>query len=410
MPISGDKKYSIFSYFGQEGLVTQEERLAVANKSKKMRIGIPRESTLQENRVALVPSSVASLVGQGHEIFVEDQAGEKSNFSNTDYSEAGAQIVYSHEEIFKSEIVVKVAPPTIEEAHLLQPENLLISPLQIPIINREYIQTLLDKRVVAIAMEYLMDDDGTFPVVRIMSEMAGISAILTAAELLSKSSGGTGVLLGGISGVPPAKVVILGAGVVGEFATRTALGLGANVCIFDNNIYKLMRLQQRVGRQLFTSSLNPHYLEREILNADVVIGAIHSETGRSPMVVSEDMVSKMRDGSVIIDVSIDQGGCIETSQVTTHEKPTFTKHGVLHYCVPNIASRVARTASIAVSNILTPILLQAQSTENIEDLLFTQGGLRHGVYTYKGRLTNEYLSQRFNLRYTDLNLLLTANY
>ncbi len=404
------KKYGMLSYFAQEGLATQEERLAIDSKNSKLRIGIPRESTLQENRVALVPSAVASLIGHGHEIFVEDGAGEKSNFSNNDFSEAGAQIVYSREAIFKSEVVLKVAPPTIDEAKLLQPDNLLISPLQIPIISREYIKTLLDKRVVSIAMEYLMDGDGSFPVVRIMSEMAGISAVLAAAELLSKSSGGTGVLLGGISGVPPAKVVILGAGVVGEFATRTALGLGANVCIFDNNIYKLMRIQQRVGQQLFTSSLNPVYLEREILNADVVIGAIHSETGRSPMVVSEDMVSKMRDGSVIIDVSIDQGGCIETSKVTTHEHPTFLKHGVIHYCIPNIASRVARTASIAVSNILTPILLNAGSIENIERLLYSNRGLLHGVYTYKGRLTNEYLADHFQLKFTDLNLLLATNF
>ena len=403
------KKYGVLTYFAQEGIATRTEMLAVDRGKNRLRIGIPKESTLQENRVALVPSSVALLVAHGHEVCVEDGAGEKSNFSNADYSEAGAQIIYKREEVFKSEVVLKVAPPTIEEARMLRPENLLISPLQIPIINREYIKTLLDKRVVAIAMEYLMDGDGSFPVVRIMSEMAGISAILAAAELLSKSSGGTGVLLGGISGVPPAKVVILGAGVVGEFATRTALGLGASVCIFDNNIYKLMRIQQRVGQQLFTSSLNPVYLEREILNADVVIGAVHSETGRSPIVVSEEMVSKMREGSVIIDVSIDQGGCIETSELTTHEHPTFIKHGVIHYCVPNIASRVARTASVAVSNILTPILMDAGSTHGIERLLYSHRGLMHGVYSFKGRLTNEYLAEQFKFKYTDINLLLASN-
>lgn len=403
------KKYGALAYFAQEGLATQTERLEVDRSKNKLHIGIPKESTLQENRVALVPSAVASLVAHGHEVCIEDGAGEKSNFSNADYSEAGAQIVYDKQKIFKSGVVIKVAPPTIEEARMLQADNLLISPLQIPIINKDYIKTLLEKRVVCLAMEYLKDGDGSFPVVRIMSEMAGISAILAAAELLSKSSGGTGVLLGGISGVPPAKVVILGAGVVGEFATRTAIGLGASVCIFDNNIYKLMRIQQRIGQQLFTSSLNPVYLEREILNADVVIGAIHSETGRSPVIISEEMVTKMRDGSVIVDVSIDQGGCIATSKVTTHENPTFEKHGVIHYCVPNIASRVARTASVAVSNILTPILLDAGSTHGIEQLLYSHRGLMHGVYTYKGRLTNEYLAKRFDLKYTDLNLILASN-
>jgi alanine dehydrogenase len=242
-----------------------------------------------------------------------------------------------------------------------------------------------------------------------MSEMAGYGAILKAAELLTISSGGKGVLLGGISGVPPAKIVILGAGVVGEFAVRSALGLGAEVCIFDNNIYKLMRIQNRVGRQLFTSALNTVALEKELEDADVVIGAVHSESGRSPIIITEEMVMKMRTGSVIIDVSIDQGGCIETSEVTIQDKPTFVKHDVIHYCVPNIASNVARTASIAGSNILTPILLQAGETKNIEQLLHDNQGLRHGVYIYKGALTNNYLGKQFDIKYTNLDLLITSN-
>jgi len=260
-----------------------------------------------------------------------------------------------------------------------------------------------------LAMEYIKDENGTFPVVRIMSEMAGMSSILTAAELLTNSKEGKGVLFGGISGVPSAKVVILGSGVVAEFATRAAMGLGADIRILDNNIYKLMRLKNRVGRQLHTSSLSPHQLEKELLTADVAIGAIHSNHGRTPIVVSEEIVSKMKPGSVIIDVSIDQGGCFATSEVTTHEKPTFTKHGVIHYCVPNIASRVARTASIAVSNILTPILLKAGQSGSIESLIHNDRGIRHGVYTYKGCLTNEYLGERFKIKSTDLNLLITSN-
>ena len=258
-------------------------------------------------------------------------------------------------------------------------------------------------------MEYIKDENGTFPVVRIMSEMAGMSSILTAAELLTNSKGGKGVLFGGISGVPSAKVVILGSGVVAEFATRAAMGLGADIRILDNNIYKLMRLKNRVGRQLHTSSLSPHQLEKELLTADVTIGAIHSNHGRTPIVVSEEIVSKMKQGSVIVDVSIDQGGCFATSEVTTHEKPTFIKYGVIHYCVPNIASRVARTASIAVSNILTPILLKAGQSGSIENLIHSDHGIRHGVYTYKGCLTNEYLGERFKIKSTDLNLLITSN-
>jgi alanine dehydrogenase len=258
-------------------------------------------------------------------------------------------------------------------------------------------------------MEYIMDDSNTFPVVRIMSEMAGLSAMLTAAELLATTSGGKGILLGGISGVPSAKVVILGAGIVAEYATRTALGLGAEVRIFDNNVYKLKRLQNYVGRSLYTSAINPVYLEQELVTADVVIGAIHSKSGRTPVVVSEELVMKMKAGSVIIDVSIDQGGCFATSEVTSLDKPTFVKHDVIHYCVPNISSRVSRTASVAVSNILTPILLNAGSTSSIEQLLFSNHGLRHGVYTYKGCLTNEYLGQRFDIKSTALDLLITSN-
>ena len=388
---------------------TKPEVLDVSQGQKKLFIGIPVESTLQENRVALVPSSVSTLVARGHRVVIESGAGEKSNFSDSEYSEVGAEIAHSRQEVFKADCLIKVAPPTLDEIDLLHPNQLLISPLHLPYLTEQYLLKLKQKRVIALAMEYLQDRDGSFPVVRIMSEIAGICAILTAAELLSTTNGGNGLLLGGISGVPPAKVVILGAGVVAEYATQSALGLGAMVSVFDNNIYKIMRLQNRLGRKLFTSVLNPVYLEREMITADVAIGAIHSKSGRAPMVVSEDLVRKMKPGSVIVDVSIDQGGCFETSEVTSHERPTFIKHDVIHYCVPNLSSKVSRTASVAVSNILTPILLQAGETHSLERLFFDHLGLRHGIYTYKGCLTNEYLSQRFQIKYTDLDLLLTAN-
>ena len=404
-----EKRIPIPKVFTEQALQPQTETLEISRKPNKLFIGIPKEITLQENRVALVPSSVATLVAHGHRVVIEAGAGKKSNFSDHEYSEEGAEIAYSSEQVYKAGIIVKVAPPTLAEIDMMHPNQILISPLQLPIITAEYIYRLRNKRIIALAMEYIKDDADTFPVVRIMSEMAGLNAMLTAAELLSTTSGGKGVLLGGISGVPPAKVVILGAGIVAEYATRTAIGLGAEVRIFDNNIYKLKRIQNQVGRQLFTSAMNPVYLERELVNADVVIGAMHSKSGRTPIVVSEEMVSKMRSGSVIIDVSIDQGGCFATSEVTSLDKPTFVKHEVIHYCVPNIASRVSRTASVAVSNILTPILLKAGTTSGIESLLFSHPGLRHGVYTYKGCLCNEYLGERFNIKSTDLDLLITSN-
>lgn len=396
-------------YSAQERLEPQEETLMMGRKKNQMFIGLVKENGMEEKRVPLTPSSVAILVNHGHRFVVEQGLGMKSKFSDNDYSEAGAEIVVKREDVFKADIIIMVSPPTIKDIALLQPGTLLISPLHLPIVNEEILKILIEKKIIAIAMEYLMDNDGSFPLVRIMSELAGRAAILTAAELLSNDSDGPGILLGGVSGVPPAKVVILGAGVVGEHACHTALGLGAVISVFDNNVYKLMRLQNNLGTRLFTSSLNPAFLIEELKSADVVIGAIHSKTGRSPIVVTEEMVMDMREDAVIVDVSIDQGGCIETSELTTLSHPTFVKHGITHYCVPNIASRFSRTASLAISNILTPILIGAGSVASIERLIYLNQGFRHGVYIFKGCLTNSYLAERFDMKYTDLDLLLASS-
>ncbi len=389
-------------------LETMPEKIAVANGGSQFTIGIPSEASHTENRVAIVPHSVRPLVLQGHRVLLQAGAGSMSHYDDHEYSEEGAEISASRQEVFKSDIILKVAPPTIDEIELLHPDQCLITPLQLPILSETYIERLLRHRVTAVAMEYLQAADGSYPLVRTMSEIAGITAIQTAAELLCKSDVGRGVLLGGVSGVPPAKVVILGAGVVGEFAIRTALSLGATVRVFDDNVYKLMRIQQIIGRRLHTSTINPVYLQYQLLSADVVIGAVHSPTGRSSVLVPEEMVMKMKEGSVIIDVSIDQGGIFETSEVTTLDKPTFIKHGVIHYCVPNIASKVSRTASAAISNILTPLLIKAGAYGGVEALLNSHAGFRHGVYTYKGHLTNEYLARRFGHKYTSLDLILPS--
>jgi alanine dehydrogenase len=389
---------------------TQTETLAVLPRHQRLFIGVPREVTVQENRVALVPHSVASLVAHGHDVVVEAGAGEKASITDMEYSEAGARIAHQTEEVYKADVLLKVAPPTHAEIDMMRPNQVLISPIHLPLIDAEYITRLQKKRVIALAMEYLRDDEtGIFPIVHVMSEIAGISAVLIAADLLATVRGGKGVLLGGIAGVPPAKIIILGAGIVAQFATRTALGLGAEVRIFDNNVHKLMRLQNQVGRQLYTSIINPMNLKEELINADVAIGAIHSAQASSPMVVPEDIVRQMKSGSVIVDVSIDQGGCFETSKATTHDKPTFTKHDVVHYCVPNIPSRVARTASDAISNILATMLLKAESG-GILSLITSHEGLRKGVYTYKGCLTNVYIGERFQLKSTNLDLLITSDY
>jgi alanine dehydrogenase len=394
----------------RQSAITQAEMLDVSPRQHQLVIGIPQETTLQENRVALVPHSVATLVANGHRVLVETGAGLKSNFTDLNYSEAGAEIVFNKEQVFKAEILLKSAPPTLAEIELMYANQVLISPLQMPTMEQEYLASLQRKRVIALAMEYIKDDEtGMFPIVRVMSEIAGISAILIAADLLATARGGQGTLLGGIAGVPPAKVIIIGAGVVAEFATRTAIGLGAEVRIFDNNVYKLMRLQNQVGRQLHTSVVNPQHLKEQLITADVAIGAIHSTKGRTPMIVEEDIIQRMKPGSVIVDVSIDQGGCFATSQMTTHDHPTFVAHGVTHYCVPNIPSRVARTASDAISNILTSLLLRAD-TGGIHNLITQHRGLRNGVYTFRGSLTNTYLGERFGLKSTNIDLLITSDY
>ncbi len=393
----------------EDRYVPAPETLSIYPKNEAIFIGIPKEITLQENRVALIPSSVALLTSRGHRVVVETGAGSASHFSDHEYSEAGAEIAYTPEKVFEAQLILKVAPPTLSEIELCKQQQVIISPLQAPIITEEYLNALRRQQVTALAMEYIKDDIGSFPIVRIMSEIAGMSAVLTAATLLSTDNQGVGILLGGIAGVPPAKVVILGAGVVGEFAVRTSLGLGAEVRVFDNNIYKLMRLQNQIGRQVFTSSIDPSVLGRELESADVAIGAIHSSSGRTPMIVTENMVRRMKPDAVIVDVSIDQGGCFETSHVTSHDSPTFRVGDVIHYCVPNIPSRVPRTASNAISNILTPMLLRAEQFRGSLDILLSQSlGLRNGIYMYRGRLTNQYLAERFNLNYTPIDLLMMS--
>jgi alanine dehydrogenase len=385
-------------------LLTQEKMAKVLSKNTSLKIGIPKEKFYQENRVPLTPEGVSTLVNNGHEVVVESKSGEGGHFYDNDYSDAGAQIVFSSEEVFESNLILKVAPPTTAEAELLKPNQYLISALHLPTLKGELLQQLMSKKVTAIAFEYLKDSIGSFPIIRSMSEIAGNAAILISAELLSDSKNGKGILLGGITGVPPAKVVIIGAGIVGEFACHTAIGLGAEVKVFDNSIYKLKRLQNNVGSRVFTSILHPNILLHELRSADVVIGSVRNELGHAEQIVSEEMVQLMKAGSVIIDVSIDQGGSFETSEVTSHKNPTFKKYDVIHYCVPNIASRFARTASYAISNVLTPKLLNAGSMGGFEQLLWTLDGTKDGVYLYKGNLTKKNLSDKFSLKYTDLNI------
>lgn len=389
-------------------LLPQEEMLEVATRKGKLFIGMPRETSFQENRVALVPDAVGLLINNGHRVVVETNAGKMSNFQDNDYSEAGAEIVYTTEEVYKADIIMKIAPPSLKEIEMMQPKQTLFSALQLTVQPENFVKQLISKKVTAIAFDWIKDEADIYPVIRSMSEIAGGTSILIAAEYLSNVNNGQGLILGGISGISPTEVVILGAGTVGEFAARAALGLGASVKIFDNSVYKLRRLQSALGTRISTSIIHPKVLAKNLKTADVVIGAIRATEGRTPCVVTEEMVSEMKTGSVIVDVSIDQGGCFETSQVTNHTNPVFRKHGVIHYCVPNIASRVSRTASYAFSTIFTPILLNIGEEGGIEKMLKHNVGVRNGVYIYNGILTNRYLGEFFKLPYKDIELFMAA--
>ncbi len=348
------------------------------------------------------------LVSNGHEVVIEHNAGEAAHYRDKDYSEAGARIVYEKAEVFRAPILVKSAPVIEEDLSLLQLNQIVISPIHLSAMKAELLQKMMDKRITGISFENLKDDSGTYPIVRSMSEIAGSAVMLIAGQYLSSANHGKGVLLGGISGIPPTKVIILGAGIVGEFAARAALALGASVKVFDNSVYRLKRLQNNIGQRMWTSVMEPRILAKQLKTCEIAVGALSSQTGRTPVVVTDEMVSNMRPGSVIIDVSIDRGGCFETSEITTHEHPIFTRYGVIHYCVPNIPSGFARTASHAISNVLMPLLLEAGEEGGFENLVWHKIHLRSGIYLFKGALTNFHLSQRFDLKYTDLNLLIAS--
>jgi len=387
---------------------TLEETLDVKPKGVPLNIGIPKETAFQENRIALTPDAVGVLVSNGHEVIIEHNAGEASHYRDKDYSEAGARIVFEKSEVLKAPILVKSAPVIEEDLPLLQLNQIVISPIHLSAMKAELLQKMMDKRITGISFENLKDDSGTYPIVRSMSEIAGSAVMLIAGQYLSSANHGKGVLLGGISGIPPTKVIILGAGIVGEFAARAALALGASVKVFDNSVYRLKRLQNNIGQRMWTSVMEPRILAKQLKTCEIAVGALSSQTGRTPVVVTDEMVSNMRPGSVVIDVSIDRGGCFETSRITTHEHPVFLKYGVIHYCVPNIPSGFARTASHAISNVLMPLLLEAGEEGGFENLVWHKIHLRSGIYLFKGALTNFHLSQRFDLKYTDLNLLIAS--
>ena len=396
---------NIKSPFTKEQLLPQEETLEITKQKGELYIGLPKETHFQEKRICLTPDAIAAIVANDHRVLVEKGAGEKAGFSDSDYSESGAELTDDKNKVFGCPIILKVEPPSLDEIELINPKTILITALQLKTRDKEYFEALAKKKLTALAFEFIKDEAHSYPAVKALSEIAGTASVLIASELMANNELSNGMLFGNISGVPPAEVVVIGAGTVGEYATRSALGLGANVKVFDTSITRLRNLQVKVGRPLYTSTLQPKYLMKALRRCDVAIGALKG-TNRAPVVVTEDMVGKMKNGAVIIDVSIDMGGCFETTEITSHDQPTKIKHGVIHYGVPNIPARYPKTASISISNIFTPYLLNMAESGGLENAIRFDSGLKNGLYFYRGILTNKAVADWFGLPYSDLNILL----
>ena len=391
--------------FTKQQLLPQEEKLEVERQRSDLFIGLPKETSYQERRICLTPDAVNALTAHGHRVMIEAGAGESSSHSDKEYSDAGAEITQDTKKVFSCPIILKVEPPTLKEIEMMNRQALLISAIQLKTQKKEYIEALSAKKITALAFEFIKDEDGSYPAVKSLSEIAGTASVLIAAELMINQKIGKGLLLGNITGVPPTEVVIIGAGTVAEFAARTALGLGASVKVFDNSITKLRRLQNTLSHRIFTSTIQEKTLLKALMRCDVAIGAMRGKD-RTPIVVSETMVEHMKRGAVVVDVCIDTGGCFETSEITTHEKPTFVKNNVVHYCVPNIPSRYSKTASLSISNIISPFLLQMADDGGLESAIRCNSGLKHGVYMYHGLLTNRSVGEWFTISHQDINLLI----
>ncbi len=393
------------SPFTRAQLLPQEETLEVSKQRGNLYIGIPKEAYFQEKRICLTPDAVNAIVNNGHRVLIENGAGDEAGFSDNDYSEAGAELTSDKNKVFGCPMVLKVEPPTLEELELIKPKTVLISALQLKTRQKSYFDALAKKKITALAFEFLKDEDHSYPAVKALSEIAGTASVLIAAELMVNAKKGNGLLFGNISGVPPIEVVVIGAGTVGEFAVRSALGLGANVKVFDSSITKLRTIQTNVGRILYTSTIQPKNLMKALLRCDVAIGAVRGQN-RAPILVTEEMVRNMKKGAVIIDVCVDMGGCFETTEMTSHDNPTVIKHEVIHYGVPNIPARYPKTASVSISNIFTPYILEIAESGGLENAIRFDNGLKNGLYFYRGILTNKAVADWFDMPYSDLNLLI----
>lgn len=394
-------------HFEEQQLLPAEEKLEVPRKQQKISIGIPANTDKNEHCLPFTPQAVEMLVRAGHEVRVESGAGTKARYTDLVYSESGALVSDQKALIFQSDYIIKVAPFSDSDIALLKGNQVLFSMLQLDTHCEANIRSMMQKKVTAIAFEYMKDESGKLPVMESLSEISGIVATTIASELLAGSSDGKGVLFGGVTGISPASLIILGAGTAAEYAARAALGLGVEIKVFDNSVARLREFERRLNQRIFTSQFYPRVLEKAIASADVVIGA-QAFNSVPQYVVPEEMVKKMKKGSIIIDLNASQGGCFETSRCTTLSNPVFEKYGIIHYCVPNISANVSRTTTIALSNIFASILLELGEAGGIGNYAKSQKGFREGIYIYNGILTNKDVGHKFNLPAKDIDLLLAA--
>ena len=393
----------------QIGLKTLEKHLMRSKSEVSLKIGLPKEISNDERRVSLTPGGVSILKANGHDIFIEKGAGEDANFPDREYADAGAEIAYTPNDVFKkSDLILKIAPLTKDEYELLEPDQSLISALHMGSQTEEYLKALTEKSITGIGYEFIRGEDKEFPIVRMMHEITGSMSVQIAAHYLESMSGGQGIMLGGISGVPPATVVILGAGITGEYAARTALGYGAQVFVMDTDLAALRRLENALDRRIITAVANHQYLNTALKFADIIIGAAMAEGERSPCWVTDEMVAGMKAGSVIVDTVIDQGGCVATSRPTTHSNPVYTEHEVIHHCVPNIPANVPRTATYALNNVLVPYVLAIGNAGGVKECLWENVALRNGTYSYKKHITKKTLAKMFNMPYREIEMLIAS--
>ncbi len=368
-----------------------------------MNIGIPKEILAEEKRISLTAQGVYSLVKEGHQVYIEKGAGFDSRFSDEDFQKMGGEIVFTHEEVFKrSDLIIKVLPPTAAESEFLHPEQMLFSFMLAGFMDKRTIDNLIDRRVTAVGTELIEIAPKNRPVLVAMGEIAGNMIPQIAGRFLQCDNGGRGIAIGGFPGIPPATIVILGAGQLGFNTAKAFWGLGAQVIVLDEDVSRLRFIYRELKGQVITSIANHYSIERALKFADVFIGAIYQPSQRTPILITEDHLKLMKKGALIIDASIDQGGCVATSRPTTHSDPVFIKEGILHYCVPNIPAVASRTASRALNNIVLPLILSIARV-GIKETCKTNKVLASGVYIHDGNCTNKGVADLFDLDYREYN-------